>query len=311
VPGSRPPLLEARLLLGLGRSAIRFSRSDEAAVLLERCAEAAEAVGAEGYETLVIALLLLGFLLPAEGRLRDARRVLDRVIALCEVHGDRIHLAGSLNNSALCWACLGEKARLVSDMERALSLARELGQVTLEFLAEFNLGEALLLMDDIAAAEPHMERAIALDRRLSGEPVRPQVALLQARIHLHRGADGAAREVVSRLRARDREAEARGDGNGRLVPRELIACDMVALATRDATPQEWDALEARSEQFAFGQERLEVIEVRAATAARRGRRDEARRHLARAIARAEGIPNYIMPRLRRRLSELDALPPEG
>ena len=54
------------------------------------------------------------------GRLDDARRALDRAIALCEAHGDRLHLGAALNNRALLWGYLGDKARMVADMERAL-----------------------------------------------------------------------------------------------------------------------------------------------------------------------------------------------
>src|SRR4029079_8991545 len=83
----RSPLLEARLLLGRGRSLHRGSREEGAAALVERAAVQGEALDDEGYETLVIALLMLGFILPGLGRLDDARRALDRVIALCEAHG--------------------------------------------------------------------------------------------------------------------------------------------------------------------------------------------------------------------------------
>src|SRR5262249_39057786 len=55
------PQLEARVLLGVGRSAHRFSRNELAAALLEKAEKAAEPLGEEGYETLAIALTLLGF----------------------------------------------------------------------------------------------------------------------------------------------------------------------------------------------------------------------------------------------------------
>jgi hypothetical protein len=84
----------------------------------------------------------------------------------------------------------------------------------------------------------------------------------------------------------------------------VIACDMVELVTRAATEAEWDELEARSGRFSFGQERLEVIEARAAAAARRGALEDARRHLARALADAAGMPTVMGARLQRRLAEL-------
>src|SRR5262249_50690460 len=99
------------------------------------------------------------------------------------------------NNRALVWSDLGDKERMAADSERALSLAREFAQPTLEFVGEFNLGEALLLLDDDAAAERHIRRAMELDRRLSGAETRPVTALLAARLHLYRGEEEAVRSL--------------------------------------------------------------------------------------------------------------------
>ena len=70
---------------------------------------------------------------------------------------------------------------MIADLERGLSLARELGQGTLELTVEFNFGEYLLLMDEVDAAEQHILRAIELERRRTGDDGRPVVALLEAR----------------------------------------------------------------------------------------------------------------------------------
>ncbi len=67
LPGVQSPLLEARVLLGVGRSASRFSRNDLAAALLEQAAAAAEPLGEDGYETLVIALMLARLRVPGAG----------------------------------------------------------------------------------------------------------------------------------------------------------------------------------------------------------------------------------------------------
>ena len=72
------PLLAARLSLGLGRAAHRFSRNHEAAELLERAAAEAEALGDEGYETRIIALMMLGFIY--QGLSRPGRRPQGRSI---------------------------------------------------------------------------------------------------------------------------------------------------------------------------------------------------------------------------------------
>jgi eukaryotic-like serine/threonine-protein kinase len=304
LPEVRSPLLEARLLLGSGRAAHRFSRNEEAAAMLERAALAAEVLGEEGYETLVISLTLLGFIHPGLSRLDEAIQALDRTIALCESHGDRLHLTVAIGNRALVWGCLGDKDRMVADMGRGLSLARELGHSTLELADEYNVGEYLLLMDDADAAEPHIQRALTIDRKVSGDPGRTVVALLEARLRLFQGAEASAEAIVARIHERQADLRARGEPDALMAPSEAVLFTMIELATRDASADAWDALEARSEHLSVGQERIEVVETRALAAQRRGRSDEARRHLQRALDLATHIPNAMSTRLQRRLREL-------
>jgi tetratricopeptide (TPR) repeat protein len=298
------PLLDARLLLGLGRSAFRSSRNDLAARLLEQAVAKAEPLGDEGYETRVIALFMLGFILPGLSRLGDARAALDRSITLADEHGDRLHLGSALNVRGMLAAGLGDKAGLVADMERSVSLARELGQVTLELKGEFNVAEYLLLLDDAAAAEPHFRRAQALDRRITGDPGLANVALLDARLHFYRGEHAQAAAIVARLRARQCAARDGGEPDTLLVPSDEVLCSMIELSVAGAGAAAWDALEERSERFSTAEERLEVIEARAVAAATEGRVVEARAHLERALARAKGIPSALRARLGRRLAEL-------
>ncbi|AUX22491.1 uncharacterized protein SOCEGT47_029940 [Sorangium cellulosum] len=304
--GARPPLLEARLLLACGRSAFRFSRNEEAAALLGRAAAVAERLGDDGYETLVIALTLLGFILAGLGRPGEAGAALDRAIDLAGAHGDRLQLGAALNVRALAAAGRGDAERLVADMQRSLAVARELGQRSLELMGEFNLGESLLLLDDAPAAEPHVLRAVALDRAISGAPGRAVVALLEARLRFHRGEEAAARALVARIRARQAEARARGEPGALMAPSEDVLCAAVELATEGAGAAAWEALEARAARFSLGQERLEVIEARGVSAARRGDLDEARRQLERAIELAAQIPNAMRRRLARRRADIDA-----
>jgi tetratricopeptide (TPR) repeat protein len=305
LPRARTPLLDARVLLGVGRTALRFSRNELAAALLQQAADAAEPLGEDGYETLVIALSLLGFLLPGLGRLEDALRTLDRTVALCEAHGDRLHLAGSTNHRVLVLACLDDQERLAADLERGIAIARELGQSSLELACEYNVGETLLLMDDAAAAEPHIRRALEIDRKVSGDPGRPVVALLKARLLFHDGDEAGASGIVARIRRRQTEIRERAEPDTLMAPSEDILCAMLELASADATPEAWDALEARSERYSVGQERIEVVETRGLAARRRGHLEDARRHLRRALDLASQIPNAMGARLRRRLDGLE------
>jgi eukaryotic-like serine/threonine-protein kinase len=306
-PAVVSPALEARLLLGLGRTLHRGSREDAAAAMLERAAALAESLGDECYETLGVSLLLLGFILQGLGRLDDARAALDRAISLCESHGDVIHLVTAINNRGLLWACLGDKERMAADLARVVVLARDLGQPSLELFGEYNLGEYLHLMDDGDAAAPHIRRAAAIEARRDGDAGRPVVALLEARFQLYRGAYDEARAIVERIRERQARARAGGHTDQLFMPSEEVLCSMIELATRDATPREWDTLEARSAHSSVGQERVEVLESRAITAARRGRNAEARGALDKALAAAARIPNVMGARLRRRAAEIGGL----
>ncbi|WP_159397862.1 serine/threonine-protein kinase [Sorangium cellulosum] len=305
-PNARSPLLEARLLLACGRSAFRFSRNDEAAALLERSAAIAEHLGDDGYETLVIALTLLGFLLAGIGRPDDARAALDRAVDLAESRGDQLQLGAALNVRALSAANCGDEDCLIADMERSLAVARELGQRSLELMGEYNLGEYLLLLDNAPAAEPHVLRALALDRAISGEPGRAVVALLEARLRFHRGEEEAARDAVAHIRALQAEARARGEAGALLSPSEDVLCSALELATAAAAEDAaWEVLEARAARFSLGQERIEVVEARSVSAARRGRREEALRQIDRALELSCRVPSAILRRLARRRADLE------
>jgi serine/threonine protein kinase/tetratricopeptide (TPR) repeat protein len=297
------PLLEARLLLGSGRTLHRFSREEEAAGVIASAAALAATLGDDGYETLVIAVLMLGFIHQGLGHLDEARSALDRCIALCEDHGDNLHLTAAIHTRALLWGCLGDRPRMIADMERGLSLSRELGQDSLELIGQYNAGEYLYLMDELDAAEPHVRRAIEIERRLRGDAGRPVVVLLGARFHHGRGDEAEAREIVAAIRARQDEARATGETDALMVPSEAVMCAAVDLATRDADDAEWDELEARSARYSIGQEHIEVLEMRAVAALRRGRAAAAIRQLERAQGAATRIPNVMGARLRRRLAE--------
>lgn len=302
------PLLEARLMLGVGRSLHRGSRDEDAAVHLERACEAAEWLGAEAYETHVIALLMLGFIYQGLARLDDAERALDVTVALSEAHGDALHLCSATSNRALLWALRGDAARTIAEFERVITLGRELGQDALELMGHYNLAEHLYFVEDLDAAAPHVARALLIDARRTGGAVRPVIALLDARLALYQGDEGAARAKASAIR------DPAGHASPLPVPSEEVLYTMIELSTRDASESEWDELEARSERFSIGQERLEVLEARALWALRRGRPAEAAQRLEAALECALKIPNSMGRRLARALAGLRAAtsrpPPE-
>jgi tetratricopeptide (TPR) repeat protein len=299
------PLVDARRLLGLGRSHHRRDRAEEAAEVLARAAGLAARLGDEGYETRVIALLLLGFILPGLRRLEEAARATDEAIRLCEERSDWLHLGAALNNRALIRAYLGDRERMTADFKRTIALGRELGQAALELVGQYNLGEQLYLMDAADAAEPHLRAAAAAATRQTGGSRPTVVALLDARIRLYRGDEAGARAIAAEIRAREAEARARGAADAVMSPSEDVLCSMVELAAGDAGDAAWDELTARSARVSVGQEHVEVLEARALSALRRGRPAEARRELEKALRAASRIPCAMGDRLRRRLGALE------
>lgn len=296
-----PPLLEARLLLGRGRSLHRASHEKEAHEKLERALEVAEPLGEEAYETRVIALLMSSFILQGLARLEDAARALDRAVATCEAHGDLLHLASAVNNRALLAGCLGDKPGMVRDFERVIALGRHLGQDAIQIAGHYNLGEYLYLWGDIETATPHVERALQLENVRTSNAPRMEMELLPARLALYSGDIARAGEIVAVIRARKRTAIS--------APSIDVICTAIEYATRDVDEAAWDALDARSARFSIGQERIEVIEVRAISALRRGRVDEAQQHFLRALDAARNIPNVMRERLEHARSKYFVEPP--
>ncbi|WP_437670100.1 protein kinase domain-containing protein [Sorangium sp. So ce131] len=299
VQGELPPALTARLSMGEARSLLREGREDAAAPPLETAAAQAEAVGDDGYETLVISLLLLGYVYPGLGKLDEAGAVLERAIRMCEARGDLLHLGSAINSRALLRACVGDHEGMILDTCRLLAISRELGLGAMELAGEFNLGEHLYMTGNLDIAMPHVERAVSLERQQRGEEARPVVQLLLARLLLYRGDEGRAREIIEAIRSQQAKAAAEGRGDMEMSPAEEVQCSMIDLATRDAGDDAWDELEARSARFFAGQEQIEVIEARAMARARRGRHAEAQAALARAIEAAGRIPNVMQERLER------------
>jgi eukaryotic-like serine/threonine-protein kinase len=299
------PAIEASLDAAIARAHLRQSRQEEAATLFESAAAKAEVLGDEGYETLVVALVMLGFILPMLGRLEAAGVALDRAIALCEAHGDKLHLGPCWSNRAMLRATAGDKAGMLADFGRLPALARELGQSVVEQIGHFNLGEFLLLMDDPDAAEPHVQRAIAMEEQRMGGHRRPVMSLLDARLRLHRGDEAGARAIVQRIR--EDQQNAGGRPESQMAPAEDVLCTMLELATSASDDAAWDELEARSARLSAGQEQLEVLEARATTARRRGDIAAAHRQLEKAIAAAARIPNVMGARLARQLDETRAI----
>ncbi|HEX5754367.1 MAG TPA: protein kinase [Archangium sp.] len=298
------PLLQLRLLLGLGRAQFRNGQWVECCEPLREAAERARKLGDAGYESLVVAQLLLGVILPNIGHIDEAEHILEEVIAECSERGDRLHLGSAINNRRNLWVARNDVQGAMQDQERFLHLGRELGMVGWEYFAEHNMGELLHQAGNVEAAAPHIIRAIELERHHPEMAPRPWALLLQARALAYLGQDEKTRVLLKEIRQTLKQSGAE------FSPSEEVMFDAVELATRDATDAEWEALLARSNEFSVEQEPLEVLELRGRALRQRGRWKEAVRILEEALRRAETIPNVMRERLKHSL-ESARRPPEA
>ncbi len=289
--------VQARLLLGVGRSWFRQGRWEEACPPLEAAADRALTLGDAGYETRVVAQLLLAVILPNLGRISEAEAVLEDVIASCTKRGDQFHLGGAINNRRNLWVARKDLTSAIKDQERFMHLGRELGVVGWEYFAEHNLGELYYQAGDPALAAPHIARAIELERQHLEVAARPWALLLHARVLAWEGQFARARERLGQVR----EALAQRRHAVGLSPSEEVLFAMVELTTRDASPEAWRKLQERSAEVSVEQEPLEVLEMMGLAALRRGDRAEAVHILEDALQRAVKIPNVMEGRLRRTL----------
>ncbi|MCY1074238.1 serine/threonine-protein kinase [Archangium lansingense] len=298
------PLLQVRLLLGLGRAQFRNHQWEECCEPLREAAERARKLGDAGYESLVVAQLLLGVILPNIGHIDEAERIFEEVIAECSERGDRLHLGSAINNRRNLWVARNDFQGAMQDQERFLHLGRELGMVGWEYFAAHNMGELLYQAGDAEAAAPHIARAMALERHHPEMAPRPWALLLQARALAYTGQEEKARALLEDIRQTLKQSGAE------FSPSEAVMFDAVELATRNATPEEWKALLERSNEYSVEQEPLEVLELMGLSLMRRGKRAAAIRCLEEALRRAEKIPNVMRDRLKRSLRSALELPPE-
>ena len=303
--GPEPPrAIAAQLALARGRSRHRFSRDDEAVPLLTEAVALADPSTPAGRETVVIGLVLLGYILPGQGRLADAAAVLARVIAMCERTGDRWHLAAAHNNRVMLWTALGERDRLIADLEQVRTIGRELGYDRMEWFALVNLAEALFWLGEHDRALVPAEAAIALDDRSLGERARPRSRLLRARILAWR-ADPRSRAAVDDLDQHQASARRDGRTESLLVPTEQLLLAAVRLQVEGAGRAAWAELLTRARRELGGQELVEVFEAAARAARRAGELDDERAAIVEALSAASGVHGLGRRRLRARLEQLN------
>ncbi|TPV94463.1 MAG: tetratricopeptide repeat protein [Myxococcales bacterium FL481] len=305
--GHHPELAQARLLLGHGRALFRFGDVSKGCELMLEAANRAEPLGDDGYETFVIALLMVGAGYGMQGEVNEAMRALDRAIEAAEARSDLLHVGVALQNRTFAHIAAQDFAAIVEETNRLVDISREVGASVLEGRAVYNLGEVTYLMGDFATAEKHAKRSIELHGLIAGPGGRTLVSqLLLARVYTATNRLEQARQAVELLRAGQHAAREQDRGDADLLPSDEVLLDLVDYSLRETSVAEWQALLARSERESVQQEQIEVFELRGLAAARAGDHDQAQLAFDAALKLIDEVPNMMSERVRAHASRIAA-----
>ncbi len=261
------PLINARILLGLGRNHYRDKEYHRAVEALEEAAKQAAALGNPGYETHVIALLILGHIYANEGQVARADKTFADCITLCRKHGDSLHLASAFNNRSDMWMASKQAQKAEEDLMAANHIARIIGQMTTELVVARNLTLLYYYIGDTAAARQPVKRALALEP-LTADP--PHTPLFDARLSVLDGDMSHARTALENVdRAEDR-ARANEEESGLLDPGSRVLYQMIDLAIRQAPAEKWQRLRQSGIELLEPVDRIDFLDVMALSMYRRG-----------------------------------------
>ncbi|WP_235880006.1 serine/threonine-protein kinase [Polyangium aurulentum] len=288
--------LQLRLAVADGRSAWRKGQMAESIELLERAV--AEAAEAHDHEPHVIGLLILSFQLASAGRLAEAAARFDEVIALSNAEDDLPHLGAAYGNRVALWMAKNEPAGAVDDLQRAIEIARQVGNPTLERVAAYNVAMLLLWADRPAEALPIARRARLLEERFGDRPV-PSCSLLLARILLFTDEVEEARTLVAWVDERCPPSPTDPDVKPYIVAYHRML-KLVLDGAAGADGAGWDEALAFSDNLTV-EEVLEISYWRTRGALAAGRRREAEEALALAAERRGNCPMW-----RDRFTELES-----
>ena len=296
----------ARLAMSLARVQHRKGAAEACVRLGVEAAQLAQPLGDEGYETRLIALLMVAPDCAKLGRLREAESFFELAIAEAERHADLRHLGAATVNRALLWFARKDVTRVFADLTRTAQISREIGEPRMEYCAVCNMAEVEYTIESFAAATEHSERALALARQLWGDSLELGAReLLLARIALSRDDRPAAARLAAGIRARLQEKQAHGEEDVDLSPSDRVLLEMVELRVREAAEPEWEALAVRWRETALQpHEELEVLEQHALAAHLRGDLALSQRLFDSALALSAGKPNLLSERVARKAAAL-------
>ena len=277
--------------LARGRVAVRRGDFPLARAALE---EVARSVDAEGKSRL-IARIMLGAVEAVLGDAAKSEATFKRAELQAEEEGDGVHLGALYSNRVLLWILQDLPERAIDDLQRARTLARELGHVQLERRSAHNLAELLHWMGRSEEALPLARRAQALTVRFFNERPGSTTALLLARVAV------AAHEPAFAVQALDWMSAHPGPGPLNPVEEVQVALVNVLLARPSLG---CEAVLSRARAELPRDEKLEVLTTLAAWRLGQGDTGAAEQLAGEAAGLAEGSL-WV-----RRISQLRALLPQ-
>jgi tetratricopeptide (TPR) repeat protein len=304
------PLLKARVTMSLARSHHRRGEMEASIVLGNEAVRLAEALGDDGYETRIIALLMLATDYAYSAKLDPAQRCFEQVISDAGSRGDIWHVAAAHCNRAALWHGLRDVERLRSDLSRTVQLSREIGEASLEWVAMYNLGESEYVMARVHEARECARRAMELARQLFGEANREISVseLLLARIALYSDDLEAAKAHVQNIRDRAARGIAAGERDAELEPSQATLLGMIELGLSDANVEAWQPLLDRMRSLELQpMEEVEILERAALAALHAGEFEQGRAFFEQARAVCAAKPNLISERVDSRLGPIFAV----
>ena len=300
------PAVKAWLLMSRGRGFLRADKLADADETFRQAIEVAETLGDQGYEALTMSMALGGHAAATLGKYEDAEVRMDRVLRICEEHGDFFGISSVLISRGTLSLLTDKFDRLLADLDRTVQLSREYGMPLVESMCVRDLGEINIYLGKMDEAEPHIRRAHTMYTQAFGESAARSIncEVQLARIKWWVGDIGAAQEIFERVTAQQAAAQAAGQSDSILSGSERLSLDQVGTALGSGSAAEFDRLLVRGQELALApQDIVELIEWKGLAALRAGRREEAIPVLEEALALAEKSARLVSDRVRRELAE--------
>ncbi len=303
-PGLATPVVTARLVMSQARGLWRGDKPVEAVEAFKRAIEVGEPLGDEAYEAYTTSMSLGSTAAAALGQFALSEAWSDRILRVCEEHGDIVGICYALINRSMLSFLTDQIDRLLVDLERAVQISREFGMPLAESMCVRDLGEIYLSLGKPVEGEPYIRRAHAMYTQAFGEMAARSIncEVQLARLKWWSGDVEAAGEIFRKVTAQQAAALAAGQSDSILTGSERLALDQVGTALGSGSPAEFDALIARGHELALQpQDIVELVEWKGLAALRAGRRHEAIPLFEQALALAEKSARLVSDRVRRQL----------